>query len=145
MKIHLDFDENLLVERMKKGSPLLFGIAWENEGIYYPANDWVDFGIVILGWWFQVAAKIPEELTQSQLRFMDGSYSIKVSYNKQEMTVMFEPDGLDVTWQTSVGKFRQELIQAAYTIIDKLSQMNIDIESQTALTKAVELLNLAIG
>lgn len=144
MKIQLNFDEKLLVNRIKQDSPLLFGIAWENDGTYYPSSDWIDFGIVIIGWWFQVAAKLPQELTQSQLRFMDGPYSIKVTYDKQKMALMFEPNGLDVIWQTSVEEFRYELINAANAIVDKLSQMNIDIQSQIALKRAIQLLNSEI-
>ncbi|MBE2197035.1 MAG: hypothetical protein IAE79_00400 [Anaerolinea sp.] len=145
MKIHLDFDEELLIKRIKQGSPLLFGIALENDGIFYPAKNWIDFGVVIIGWWFQVAAKLSREQTRSQLRFMDGPYLIEVSYDGQKMTVAFEPDGLDVIWHTSIEEFRRELINAANVIANKFSQMNIDTESQITLKQAVILLESTVA
>ncbi len=140
MKIHLDFDERLLIKQIQHESPLLFGIAWENDGVYYPARDWIDFGIVIIGWWFHIAVKDPEELADAELKFMDGPYSIKVSYDKQKNMLKYEPGGLNIVWLTSVEEFSKELIYATSKIIEKLSEMNIDNKSLDALKKAIYLL-----
>lgn len=140
MKIHINFDEELLIKRIKQDSPILFEIAWENDGTYYPDKNWIDFGIVIIGWWFYVASEIPNELTESKLSFMDGPYSIKVSFDKKNKAINFEPDGLDVVWRTSVKDFRQELIRAANIIIEKLLEMKIQTQSLSNLEKSVEFL-----
>ena len=143
MKIHLRFDEDLLLKRTKRNQPLLFGIAWENDGIYYPSDRWIDFGAIIIGWWFYIAAKDPQKLIESKLQFMDGPYSIKVSFDDQENNLKFEPEGIDVIWQTSIEEFRKELVFAATKIADKLSELDIDMESQITLKKAIYLLKSA--
>lgn len=51
MRICLKFDEQLLKNYEKRGASLIFGIAWEHEGVYYPSEDWIDFGSTILDFW----------------------------------------------------------------------------------------------
>ncbi len=144
MKIHLNLDEELLNKRVGQISPLLFGIAWEENGVFYPDKDWIDFGIVLIGWWFRVAFQLSKESPEGLLSFMDGPYSIKITFDKQTKSVAFEPEGLAVVWKASIEEFRKELIRGAEVVHDKLLQMNIDTESQVALRQGCEVLKSKI-
>lgn len=58
MELHTSIDAELAAEYCARGARPIFTIYWEHEGRAYPADDWIDFGTVILGWWLVQAKTI---------------------------------------------------------------------------------------
>src|SRR5690242_16664917 len=113
MKIRLKFDEATLLKYEQRGSPLLFGISWEHQGLYYPSEDWLDFGAVILGWWFTATNNLLQGAKEEKFSFMDGPYSIQLTPYSMEKLIILEPQGLTVTWKAPLVEIAEELIHAA--------------------------------
>jgi hypothetical protein len=45
----------------------------------FPADDWSDFPIVVLGWWLEAVTSLYSGRDSCEFEFMDGPYSVVVS------------------------------------------------------------------
>lgn len=76
--------------RMSKGdSPQVFSdIYFQIGDSFYPAENWDDFSVVILGWWLQEARCI-KPVGRFDFRFMDGPYHFEVGLIKDTCNINF--------------------------------------------------------
>lgn len=59
--------------------PVAFRICTEVDGTTFPARDWFDFGVVMLGWWAgEINALEDARQTTAILRFMEGPYELRI-------------------------------------------------------------------
>jgi hypothetical protein len=145
MQIELSFDEELLAKYKKRGAPPLFGIAWKCEGVFYPSDDWLDFGAVILSWWLVSAHRLLKGKDEDEFVFMDGPYSIKIKYCRQADFVQLNPSGLDMTWEVPFYQLAQELIRAANQVCRELIRTGAGARERTALEKGIADLRVALS
>jgi hypothetical protein len=140
MQILVSLDEQLLAKYDKRGAPLFFGITWEHEGIYYPERSWMDFGVVILGWWFAATLRLRQGTDEDKFLFMDGPYAIKAKYYRQEDTLELIPEGLDTIWKVPFNELAKELIRTANGVYRELKRFGIGENDQINLNKYIALL-----
>lgn len=142
MKIVLNFDKSRLLEYHKRGSPVVFGISWEHQGIYYPSSNWIDFGGVILAWWLGVIWQMQKGNHEGTFQFMDGPYSIKAKHYLGEGIVELFPSGVNFIWKVSFNQIMEEVSEAANRVCQELKELGIGAETQNSLEKAILLLEI---
>lgn len=140
MQILLDFDEQLLKKYEHRGASLIFNITWEHDGVYYPSKNWIDFGVVVIGWWIGVINQLGQESNKSEFLFMDGPYSIEIKFDKKQGVVTLVPKGLDVVWIVSFSQLVGELISAAKRIYEEFNRIGVGKTDQISLQKGIKLL-----
>jgi hypothetical protein len=123
----------------------VFGIAWKHAGAYYPSQDWTDFGVVILGWWFSELIKMIRGAMESRFQFMDGPYSIDLILDRERKNVELNPDGLDVKWHFPLADLADELIRAANEVQNQLVEMHISRDDQRNLEENIRLLRASLA
>lgn len=133
MEIKVEFDNQKLVRFINGEGPLLFEVSWENNGIYYPMKHWLDFGNVILGWWFATTVELLEGADDGEFSFMDGPYSLQAKYNRQTGIVELSPETSDFTWYLTITDLVKELIQALDKACEELTKRGIGQKEQASL------------
>jgi hypothetical protein len=144
MQIVIGFDEQLLTKWDRRRDVLLFRIAWRCDNIYYPQENWIDFGLVILGWWLGIADRLWQGIQEEDFFFMDGPYSIKAIQHQAEDVVELIPRGLDVTCRTSLAQLSDELIHAANEVCSVLAQTEGSEVHRVVLEKGIARLKATI-
>lgn len=136
MYIQLRFDRGKLLQRAQQGKPLVFDIAWEHEGVYYPAPYWADFGVVILSWWLRAIVELIEE-GAGEFLFMDGPYGINAKYDRDTNYVHLAPKSRDWEWKLSMDMIAHELIRAANAVSRELLANDIGVSERQSLEYGV--------
>lgn len=133
MRIVLRFDPAEMVRRAQRGTPLVFGIALEHEGGFFPSEDWVDFGAVLLAWWLAAGARLSASGGTEELQFMDGPYSVRVERPAGTDTVRLSAAAAALEWQLPFADFIGALTQAAEEVRRELARLDIAPEDQASL------------
>jgi hypothetical protein len=120
MEIQLGFHHDELRQRIQRGAPLVFEIAWEHDGVVYPAPHWTDFGAVIMVWWLRVVVELFEGTDTSEFLFMDGPYALEARYQPATGLVELAPRGRNWVWRIPLSIVARELVRAANTVSEEL-------------------------
>lgn len=64
------------------------GLFFVFEGQYFPAEEWIDFPVVILGWWLGALADVLDGDSECKFGFMDGPYQIDIKRQGNNMCVL---------------------------------------------------------
>ena len=121
-------------------STLLFEIAWEFDGLYYPEENWTDFACVIIGWWVSTVVKIMEGEDKASFVFMDGPYSIEVRYNREAREVEIMPKGIRNTWKTDIRELIEALAQAVNAVYQTFVELGIQEKERIFFKRYFEIL-----
>ena len=78
----------------------------------FPADDWSDFPIVLLGWWLEALASLYLGQDRCELEFMDGPYAVFVSRNGDE-TIRLAP--------------HRNGLPSGEEVIEKLSDLSLEL------------------
>lgn len=144
MRILLRFDVAVLQKYEQRSSPLLFEIAWEHEGLFYPEEAWSDFGCVILGWWFRSVINLLQGSGEEKLSFMDGPYSMRVKREGSSSLLSVAPEGLNAIWPTDLHKISEEMLRAANEVSRTLAHLGVGKSDISALQQNAALLRKAM-
>lgn len=82
-----------------------YGRIWvELDGAAFPDDEWIDFPVVIVGWWLQnIRTLILGNVSECRCRFMDGPYYFEVSkHSEEELLIILVHDSS--TGRAEVGK-----------------------------------------
>jgi hypothetical protein len=123
MQIIISFDEQLLARWDRRRDLLLFNIAWHFDGQYYPEKHWIDFGLVVIGWWFTVIDRLWQGVQEEEFLFMEGPYLIKAIQHQEEGIVELIPERFEVTWRVPLTELSNELIRVAKEVCQNLAQI----------------------
>jgi hypothetical protein len=145
MKVFTQFDDELLARYAKRGSPPMFTIAWEVNGVCYPSRDWIDNGTVVLGWWLVVARRMATGEDTGKFAFMEGPYSLDAKLSRERGAVELVPEGLDVTWAVSFSDLVKELIAAAEMVCRKIAPFKGTEKERASLEKGGADLRAAVS
>jgi hypothetical protein len=145
MDIVVSFEDQSIVSDSRRGAPLVFGIAWEHEGTYYPSRDWQDFGAVIMVWWLAAASRLATEADEEDFLFMDGPYLIKARYDRQRGVVHLSPDGEHVTWRVHVHELAESLIRGTDAICERLAGLQLGEDDRASLNFGAAQLRRALS
>jgi len=137
MQIVTNLDKELVAKYYSRGSPILFEIYWEHEGVTYPDQGWTDFGIVVLGWWFYVVNEFRTGVSSSKFSFMDGPYAIEAAYNADTGSIELTPEDLGVTWHLSLQELVTGLINSATQICQELQEFGVAEQERLNLEKNI--------
>ncbi len=135
MKLEVRIDSRAMNKYIREGGQLLFDIAWIDNGLYYPMDPWLDFGIIVLGWWTNaLLSMIRGEEDNIKLSFMDGPYYLMMKIDShperlrqrtsQEVTFSGE-NGETFEAKSSIDEVRNQVISAARFIDGELSKHNL--------------------
>lgn len=144
MQIVLGFDEDLLRRYDGRGASLFFRIALEHGGEYYPAEDWWDFGAVIVDWWMLATVRLLQGAPEGKFTFMDGPYVVDVRRMAASRTFELIPEHRDVRWLVPYAEVGRALIKAAQAIVAECERMGVGERDRASLAKGVEALHTAI-
>lgn len=74
-------------ERTMGGAALSGLLFVEVNGLYFPAENWGDYVLPVLGWWLENAIKLNFPDSEVKNIFMDGSYSFRLCRGVDSDTV----------------------------------------------------------
>lgn len=137
MYIHLEFDRDKLHRYAQRGAPLVFEIAWEHDGRYYPAPNWADYGAVILVWWLHAIVELFEGTEKTDFLFMDGPYGLEARYQQTSGLVQLSPRGSDWEWTIPLNGVACAFIQAANTVHRELITVGVGVQERESLAYGV--------
>jgi hypothetical protein len=141
MNLEVKIVPELMSRYIKNGGELLFEIAWENQGLYYPMISWSDFGVVILGWWVSgVSSVIKNKENTFELSFMDGPYSLKMEIDWLTQQVVMSSEDGRFHAKSSIIEVKQQLFNAIKLIDLELSTHNILTNDREYLANLSKLL-----
>jgi hypothetical protein len=141
MNLEVKIVPELMGKYIKNGGELLFEIAWENQGLYYPMISWSDFGVVILGWWVNgVSSVIKNKENVFELSFMDGPYSLKMEIDWLTQQVIMSSEDERFHAKSSITEVKQQLLNAIKLIDLELSTHNILTNDREYLANLSKLL-----
>ncbi len=148
MKLEVRIDSHAMNKYIREGGQLLFDIAWVDNGLYYPMDPWLDFGILVLGWWTNaIVPMIRGEEDNIKLSFMDGPYYLMVTIDRSSQEVTFSGEnGRTFEAKSSIDEVRKQIISAAKFIDAELSKhnlLNTDRESLAWCIKSLSQLPTA--
>lgn len=139
MKLHVDFDDDLIKKYVKRGSSPIFTIYWIQDQVAYPENQWLDFGSVILSWWLVAAKSLLEGATEAELPFMDGPYCLEVRRFGNQLYVSANDQSWQ--WRTPIENFVEELLRATREVLRKFDELSVS--DKEGLQAGVQHLNIA--
>lgn len=137
MQIQLRFDHEELHRYAQRDAPLVFDIAWEHEGRYYPAPYWNDFGAVILSWWLRAVVELFEGADTADFLWMDGPLGLTGRYEQASGYVQFVPRKGDWEWSIPLNGLAEELVRAATTVERELLAVELGEEDRRSLAYGV--------
>ncbi len=123
MQLYVDFDDDLIRRYVDRGSNPIFTIYWTQDGVAYPADQWLDFGSVILSWWLAAAKSLLEGAVEAELDFMDGPFRLKASRAGNLLYV--SADDQSWHWRPTMEAFAAELLRAANQVLRKFNDLGI--------------------
>lgn len=141
MKLHLEFDDDLLRKYVDRGSNPLFAIYWSQAGVAYPEQHWLDFGLVVLSWWLVAAKSLLEGESEAEFSFMDGPYSLHV--RRFDTLLHISGRGVAWQWQMPIDNFAAELLQAADQVDQKFTALGL--ADQTGISVGARQLKIALS
>jgi hypothetical protein len=125
VKIETKIDHDLVNQRIQNGREVLFEVAWENNGLYYPMNPWQDFGLVILGWWSTAISSLANgEQDKVKLSFMDGTYALFLTINRQTKSVTILSEDGKFEAQSSIDEIKEQMVAAVNSIRQEVLTLN---------------------
>ena len=107
----------------------------------YPVDDWIDFGVVIRGWWMLAAQRLLRGSAEEEFSFMDGPFELRVRRLNGEVEVT----GTDpqVAWTLPAKSLIDELIRAAEAVGREFHQMGLDLDELRGLLREARALRTA--
>ena len=126
MKLHLEFDADLIRKYVNRGASPIFTIYWAQDQIAYPEDQWLDFGSVVLSWWLVAAKSLLTGASEAEFAFMDGPFQLQAQ--RVGNMLYISADEQSVRWQISIEAFVTELLKAAYEVKRKFADMSIPDE-----------------
>ena len=143
MKIHVNLDEQYLSETKYS---ICFAIYWEHNGIFYPEENWVDFGMDLSGFWTNTIMElIEQDYKESVFNFMDGPYRIQAQYDHNSKLVKLLPEKDDFVWEANIDTIIQELIWVIEKIYVELEQQNKLSKYKDSLERYHDILNRCLS
>jgi len=142
MRLHVNFEKSWLLEDDQCGSSPTITIFWECEGKFYPEEDWVDSGAVILGWWMVALERIRDGSKQEELVFMEGPYSLKLAANHQNMNLEIRTQNSPYKWQVQFDQLVKEVLKGANDAVQIFEELNIANRDRETLSEGVRRLRI---
>lgn len=132
MRIQVNLNEPHFSESQ---SDIFFAIYWEYKGIFYPEENWSDFGIRLLSFWTSTIKDLVEQnRKESVFNFMDGPYRIQAQYDRKTHNVKLFLEREYIIWETKINIIINELIRA-------IGKVHIELERKNKLSKYKDGLN----
>lgn len=141
MNLKVKVDPESMGKYIKNGGELLFEIAWEDKGKYYPMNPWLDFGMVILGWWSNsMSSALISKESVVEFSFMDGPYNLRMEIDWLTNQVVILSENGKFKAQSSISEVKQQLISAIELIDNELSTHSLLSNDRERLANFKKLL-----
>jgi hypothetical protein len=143
MNLEVRIDARKMNKYIREGGQLLFDIAWIDNGLYYPMDPWLDFGILVLGWWTNaLLSMIRGEEDNIKLSFMDGPYYLmmKIDRSSQEVTLSGD-NGKIFEANSSIDEVVNQVISAARFIDRELSKHHLLTTDRDSLAWCIKSLS----
>jgi hypothetical protein len=135
MKVIIKLDDISFAGAKKPLRKVLFPIFWEHEGNYYPSDDWMDFGCVIIGWWVNTLVQLLQGSNEEKFSFMDGPYSLNAKFNQPTGIVNLYPEGTDKTWSIDIIEILKSLSQSIDLICEKFEEEGLNEHDKEVFKK----------
>ena len=120
---------------------LTFIIFWEHEGLFYPSEDWDDFGLTIIGWWVGTIMRFIAGENEGEFCFMDGPYSILATYDQASEELELFPERTNIVWKIKLSAIIEALISTVNYIYNFLWDRNVADEELLWFKKCLQILN----
>lgn len=143
MNLEVRIDSDKMNKYIREGGELLFEIAWIDNGLYYPMNPWLDFGVLILGWWTNaIVSMISGGEDNIKLSFMDGPYYLMMTIDRTSQEVTFSGENGEIfKAKSSIDEVRNQVISAARFIDGELSKHNLLTTDRESLAWCIKSLS----
>jgi hypothetical protein len=143
MKLEVRINAGKMNKYIREGGELLFDIAWVDNGLYYPMDPWLDFGVLILGWWTNaILSIIKGEEDNIKLSFMDGPYYLMMTIDRTSQEVTFSGEnGREFKAKSSIDEVRNQVISAAKFIDEELSKHHLLTTDRESLAWCIKSLS----
>jgi hypothetical protein len=125
MEIKLVFDSAMLHEYDTPVRTPFFVISISHNGVFFPFENWTDFGVRILGGWIDATLELLAHGETAELDFMDGPYSILVRYLRTPGIIEMMPNNLPLVWIVPVSEFAEALLRAGDAVLHQIKESGI--------------------
>lgn len=142
MEIQVQIDEELIRHDLSRGAQPHFEIYWWHADTAYPAPDWTDFGVVIMGWWVLAAQRLLRGSSEERFLFMDGPYELKAKRRDGQILVIGRDP--DVEWEISMKALGDALLRAADIIGREFRRLELDTPELGGLQREARALKTSL-
>jgi len=135
-------------ESTRIGTALSGLLFIEVDGVYFPARNWGDYVLPVLGWWIENAMRL--NLPDSEVKniFMDGPYAFRLrrSANSDDVRLTFQDGDLVLPGEYTISYKRYLAAHrgAAKGILNEIMDMGLrkSLDVSTLETRLEHLLRL---
>jgi hypothetical protein len=141
VRIDTKIERDLVSRGLQDGREIVFEIAWENNGSYYPMKPWEDFGMLLLGWWSaEISSLAKGERDKIKLSFMDGPYALFLTINRNTQEVIISSENGEFEATSSLDDIKKQMTATIHSIKQEI--LNIDENSNKEQKHLDECLKL---
>ena len=135
-KLHASAQPTLR-ERTTPGGTLSGTLFFEVNGIYFPAENWGDYVLPVLGWWIENATKLSFPGSEVKNIFMDGSYSFRLyrraTSDDVRLTLYRDDAIIPGEYMVSYRRLLAEHRGAAKSVINEIKSMGLELGQEGAI------------
>ncbi|MEZ0469593.1 hypothetical protein [Luteimonas salinilitoris] len=134
----------------RKNEPATADIWLEINGTEFPARNWNDFAVVIMGWWSDALLRILRKISDRELiDFMDGPYAVEVTCVPGGRLMLRALQGVDRKLEVEAGEvftlsFVHEFVFQAHRLLDACKHKNWWSKDAEMLAASLQPLNLEL-
>ncbi|MCC6554439.1 MAG: hypothetical protein IT372_15785 [Polyangiaceae bacterium] len=123
-KVHASVSPTQMERSLMKGG-ISGSLFVEIDDTFFPARDWYDYILPVLGWWIESAMRLNMPESEAEFRFMDGPHEIRMrrSTGTDDVTVTMWSNGRLVTDRSYIVSYMRTLASirgAAKSVINDL-------------------------
>jgi hypothetical protein len=128
--IFVDYQNPRFKQEIEAGKNALLNFYINIEGQPFPGNPFLDFPVIVLGWWLEGYMQLVNNGEPVENTFMNGPFEFESALNGEEVFLSFRE-------RTRAGKrearkpititlaeYKSGLVQASQALVDSLSQFS---------------------
>jgi hypothetical protein len=128
MRVRAEIDSASARQDVNRNAEVGVTLAFEHEGVWYPGQEWNDFGFRVLGFWLEQILRIRDgRSTTPEFEFLDGAFCLSGSVHADGMVDLVPQHAdTDFRWQLEWSDVENAIIIAAKSLCDQASELALE-------------------